>query len=236
MKLKMRAYRDEEDYWRIRAFLRQIYFLNQRREMSWQAYRFDYWRWHAIENIHPMPLEEVVFLWETPNGRIAAVLNPENPGNVFLQVNPKYYTPALAEEMLAAAERHLAVPNLQGRRKLRIWANEGDALLNALRQTAAISGVTGPSTNTASHCQFPSRKRFPPQAISFGRSEMWQSCLLAAGCPGKPFTRMSPMKITRAGIGTPTFSVPRFTAGIWISLPSPPTASWPPSAPCGSMM
>jgi len=29
-----------------------------------------------------------VFIWETTDGRIAAVLNREGPGNAFLQVHP----------------------------------------------------------------------------------------------------------------------------------------------------
>jgi len=33
-------------------------------------------------------LEEDVFIWETTDGRIAAVLNREGPGNAFLQVHP----------------------------------------------------------------------------------------------------------------------------------------------------
>jgi mycothiol synthase len=42
MQLTMRAYRTEEDYWRIRAFLREILLLNDRRELSWHVARFDY--------------------------------------------------------------------------------------------------------------------------------------------------------------------------------------------------
>ena len=36
----------EDDYRRIRTFLREIFFLNGRLEKSWQPYRFDYCRWH----------------------------------------------------------------------------------------------------------------------------------------------------------------------------------------------
>ena len=132
MKLKMRAYQGEADYWRIRTFLRQVYLLNQRREFNWQVSRFDYWRWHGIENIHPMKLQEVIFLWETSNGQIAAVLNPEGPGDVFLQVHPNYDTPELAGAMLATAEQCLAITKDQGQRRLRVWANAQNAPLNTL--------------------------------------------------------------------------------------------------------
>lgn len=126
----MRTYRHEEDYWRIRNFLRKVYLANQRRELSWQACRFDYWRWHGIENIHPMNLDEVIFLWETSEGQIAAVLNPESPGDIFLQTDPEFHTRELIEEMLVVAEQHLAIPKSRGQSELYIWANELDALLN----------------------------------------------------------------------------------------------------------
>ena len=51
MTLSMRRYRDEDDYWRVREFLRGVYLLNGRRELSWQAYRLDYWRWHVVANL-----------------------------------------------------------------------------------------------------------------------------------------------------------------------------------------
>jgi len=42
MNLIQRLYNSEEDIWRIRAFLREVLLLNQRREISWPVYRFDY--------------------------------------------------------------------------------------------------------------------------------------------------------------------------------------------------
>lgn len=120
----MRPYQDDDDYWRIRAFLRRVFLLNDRRELSWQAYRFDYWRWHGILNMGHGSLEEDVLIWETPDGRIAAVLNPEGPGNAVLQVHPDFGTLELTQEMVAVAEQRLGLPG----RKLTIWANEHDSL------------------------------------------------------------------------------------------------------------
>ena len=120
MKLTMRHYRDEDDYWRIRDFLHEIYRLNGRRELSWQAYRFDYCRWHCFENIEHLRMEEVVFIWETPDGRIAAVLNPETSGDTFLQAHPSLRTAALEDEMLHVAEERLACPGKNDRRQLRV--------------------------------------------------------------------------------------------------------------------
>ena len=105
MKLTRRTY-NGEDYWRIRKFLRDVFLLNGKRQQSWDVVRFDYWRWHGIENCERLPLEEMVFLWETDDGQIAAVLNPEGRGDAFLQVHPGYRSSALEEEMLAAAEEH----------------------------------------------------------------------------------------------------------------------------------
>ncbi len=121
----MRHYEDNNDYWRIREFLRQVFLLNGRREMSWQAYRFDYWRWHGIENMGHGHLEEDVFIWQAADGRIAAVLHREGPGEVYLQVHPSGRTSKLEEEMIAVAEERLAISGRNGR-QLRVWANEHD--------------------------------------------------------------------------------------------------------------
>ena len=132
MRLTMRMFRDEDDYWRIREFLRRVFLLNDRQELSWQAVRFDYWRWHGIENLGQGRLEEDVFIWETEDGRIAAVLNPEGRGDAFLQVHPGLRTPELDEEMMGVAEERLAAPTLDGQRRMRVWANEHDALRQAI--------------------------------------------------------------------------------------------------------
>lgn len=124
----MRRYQDEDDDWRIRAFLREVFLLNGRRPLSWDVVRFDYWRWHVNENIERFPLEEVVFIWETAGGQMAAVVLAEGKGDVFLQVHPHFRTPALEEEMLAVAEAYLATPGANGARKLRVWASAGDPL------------------------------------------------------------------------------------------------------------
>jgi ribosomal protein S18 acetylase RimI-like enzyme len=128
MELALRAYQNEDDYWQIREFLRDVFLLNERRELSWQVYRFDHWRWHGVENLGHGRLQEDVFIWETTDSRIAAVLNREGPGEVYLQVNPKLRRPGLEEEMIAVAEKHLAIPGPHGKRKLRIWTNEFDLM------------------------------------------------------------------------------------------------------------
>lgn len=131
MKLTSRTYRSEDDYWRIRQFLRDVYLLNNRLEYCWQVYRFDYWRWHGVENIGQGPLEQKVFLWETSSGELASVLNAEGDGEAFLQIHPAFRTEGLLTEMLETAEGHLAAKQ-NGQRSLAVWANERDTQLKGM--------------------------------------------------------------------------------------------------------
>ncbi len=125
---QMRRYQNEDDYGRICALLRQAFLANNRRELSWQVARLDYWRWHGIANLGDGRLEEDVFLWETDDGKLVAVLNRESAGAAYLQLHPAYRTADLEDEMLAVAERHLAVVAPSGRRKLWVMYTEGDEL------------------------------------------------------------------------------------------------------------
>jgi mycothiol synthase len=127
MKSTMRNYHDENDYWRIRQFLRQVMILNDLRELSWGVPRLDYWRFFGMKDIHLFAtLSEIIFLWEAPDGQFVAVLNPEEPGNAFLQIHPAFKTKELEAEMIAAAEQHLSVTH-QGRQKIFLWADSQDS-------------------------------------------------------------------------------------------------------------
>ena len=128
MTLTLRKYKDDDDYWRIRDFLRQVFLLNDRRELSWQVARFDYWRWHGILNMNDSSLEDVS-IWEADEGQIAAVLNPEGLGEAHFSIHPAFYTPGMAAEMVLAAEQSLAVTQAQGGKKLTAWVNEHQAFL-----------------------------------------------------------------------------------------------------------
>ena len=128
MKPMMRMYKNEADYWRIRPFLREIFLLNDRREVSWQAARWDYWRWPGVESWGGGPPEKEVCIWEMPEGRIAAVLNTEGHGEAFLQVHPDLRTPELESEMLAAAEQQLAIPSANGGQVLTVCTDSHDEL------------------------------------------------------------------------------------------------------------
>lgn len=126
----MRRYKDENDYWRIRQFLREVMIANGLREFSWSVMRLDYWRYFGMNNIHPFAtLPEIIFIWETSGNQIAAVLNPEEPGDIFMQVHPAFKTNELEAEMIVTAEEHLSVERNENRR-LFLWADS----LNTQRQ------------------------------------------------------------------------------------------------------
>lgn len=127
MDLQYRAYQTEADFWRVRRFLRQVLLLNELRERSWHVARWDYWRWHGVENLGQGPLERTVFLWETPEGDLVAMLNPEGRGDAFLQVHPAHRTPALERQMLDLAEQRLSIES-EGGKRLWIWAHADDPL------------------------------------------------------------------------------------------------------------
>lgn len=132
MKPSLRRFQHEDDYWRIRGFLRQVFLLNDRRELSWQPYRFDYCRWHCYENIEHCRMEDVIYIWENGDGKIAAVLNPENLGDVFLHVHPALRTEQLETEMIETAEQQLAASDAEGRRRVRIWVESNDELRQSI--------------------------------------------------------------------------------------------------------
>ena len=129
MQLEMRPYQAEDDFWRIRNFLRQVFLLNGRRERSWHVARLDYWRWHFIENCQICaPPERVTFIWETAAGQIAAVLHPVAQGEAFLHVHPGFRSAELEQEMMACGEERFAARNPDGQRRLFILADQDDPL------------------------------------------------------------------------------------------------------------
>jgi len=129
MRLIQEPYQGESDYWEIRQFLRQVFLLNERSQFSWTTARLDYWRWHGIANCGAAAIEQGTFLWRTEEGQLVAVLNPEEPGYVYLQIDPRFRTPELEEEMFCLAEERLwTIGRSSGRRVVVTSALEGDSL------------------------------------------------------------------------------------------------------------
>ena len=131
MRPMMRAYAGDSDYWRVRAFLRSLLLRNGLHLSMWHVSRWDYWRWHVLLNCEPQPMEEVVTLCEAPDGSLAAVLNPDNRGDAFFQVDPRHRS-ALDREILATAEDRLTSP-ADGH--LNVWTPASDTAWSALLES-----------------------------------------------------------------------------------------------------
>jgi hypothetical protein len=71
MKLAMRVIQNE-DYWRLRSSLQDVFLLNQCQEFSWQAARLDYWVYFGNPHIEHYVLNEAICLWESEYGHIVA--------------------------------------------------------------------------------------------------------------------------------------------------------------------
>jgi mycothiol synthase len=124
--LTMRLYETEEDYWRMRAFLRETFLLNGRREFNWHVARLDYWRGHLLLNCQEIdPLIGLIYIWESADGQIAAALTTEDPGQAFLQTHPDFRTPELEIEMIALAEEKFPIER-DGQQIVSIWADSQD--------------------------------------------------------------------------------------------------------------
>ena len=128
MKPLARPYQIEDDFWRMREFLRGVFVLNQQRERSWHVARLDYARWHTCLNCARVRLEDVAFLWEADRQIIAFLMPDGGLGEAHLCVHPDLRTRELEAEMIAVAEEHLAAVRPNGSRKLTIWAPAQDLL------------------------------------------------------------------------------------------------------------
>ena len=126
-KLTRRSFQTEDDYWRIRNFLREIFLLTGRIEDESHVALLDHWRWHYIMTCNETgPVDQVTSLWETESGQIAAVLHPICHDEVRLHVHPNFRTPALEDEMVAYAEKHHSDGYRDGQRILYVQVAADD--------------------------------------------------------------------------------------------------------------
>ncbi|PXF33634.1 hypothetical protein EU77_12525 [Mesotoga sp. SC_NapDC] len=89
MEYRMRRYESEEDYWKLREFLRKVFTDNGLREYSWHVARLYYWRLHVMKNcLKVYSLNEHNIFWEDGNKKIVAAVNCEGFGEVHSQVHP----------------------------------------------------------------------------------------------------------------------------------------------------
>lgn len=132
MKPAFRPYQTDDDYWRMRDFLRRVFLLNHGLQRSWHVARLDYARWHTCLNCAGVRLEEVAFLWEN-EGQIVAMLMPDGgKGEAHASVNPELRTLELEEEMLTVAEEHLASITPDNKKCLTVWAATAEILRQEL--------------------------------------------------------------------------------------------------------
>lgn len=127
MKLTCRPYQSEDDFWRMRSFLRTVFVLNGHRQVSWHVARLDYARWHSCMNCAQVRLEDVAHLWETDGSLVAFLMPDGGKGEAHLCVHPDFRTPELEEEMISLAEEHLSVSK-ENHTRLCVWSPEGDSL------------------------------------------------------------------------------------------------------------
>jgi len=107
MNIYQRAFQTEDDYWRIRNFLREVFLLNDRLEHSWNVARLDYWRWHFIATCQVTPpFEQVTAGWETETGQLAAIVHPFGEGEIRVHIHPHFRTDELEDEIFAYAEKN----------------------------------------------------------------------------------------------------------------------------------
>ncbi len=141
MKPTFRPYHTEDDFWRMREFLREVFLLNNCLQRSWHVARLDYARWHMMLNCAKVRLEDVAFLWEEADHLVAILIPDGGPGEAHLCVHPSLRTLELEEEMLCVAEEHLAEVSSAGSRKLCVWAPEQDRLRqDLLRRRDYVKG------------------------------------------------------------------------------------------------
>lgn len=130
MALHLRHYCDASDYWRARAFFRELSRYDDRASGNWDVALFDYWRWHWLENVVERAPDELCF-WETEDDRIAAVLNQGDLGVCHTHVRPDFRTDDQLDAMAATAEREYSTM-YDGRRVVWIWTMEDDKQLHGV--------------------------------------------------------------------------------------------------------
>lgn len=117
MKTTFHTATNEDDFWRVRNFLREVFLLNERLEHSWNVARLDYWRWHMILTCSLFEsVEKGMAFWENEGGKITAVLNHNGGSELRLHAHPHFRSAELESEMLAYAEEHYFTTAEDGRR------------------------------------------------------------------------------------------------------------------------
>ena len=161
MSLKMRRYAGEEDYWRIRAFLRETWQAWGGQPFTWPVARLDYWRWFVSTLLPQPPLEECLFLWETADGQLAAVLTPEERAEGCPQVHPAFQSPALEHEIFEVAEEHYPL-TVDGERRMVAMVRSDDRVRQAVLAERGYARSDWPESQWSQTLTAPPAVRPPP--------------------------------------------------------------------------
>ena len=128
MEITKRAYTTEDDFWRMRAFLREAMAENNLTEKCWHVARLDYARWHVMMNCAKVSLNEVASIWQEGDRIVGIVLPDGGLGEAHIMIRPGFGTHELEAEMIAHAERMLA-EEVQGQgRSLCVWTPSDNKL------------------------------------------------------------------------------------------------------------
>ncbi len=134
----------EDDFWRARNFLREVFQPNDRLEHSWHVARLDYWRWHYILTCNIFKsIEAGMAFWENADGKIVAALNHLGGSELRLHVHPQFYSADLEHEMLAYAEENYFAIAEDGRRYIYLPILQDDTCRQELVQSRGYKKQPG---------------------------------------------------------------------------------------------
>lgn len=144
MTLHMHSCQSEDDFWRARNFLREVFPLNDRLEHSWNVARLDYWRWHYIKTCSIIEtIEKGMAILVNSDGKIVAVLNHIGSSELRLHVHPRFRSAKLENEMLAYAEENYFVTRKDGSRYIYLPIFQDDTRRQKLVQSRGYEKKPG---------------------------------------------------------------------------------------------
>ena len=107
MKTTLHSCNTEDGFFRARNFLRDVFLLNDRLDFDSHVALLDHWRWHYIETCQETaPFDQVTNIWETSDGKIAAVLHPICHDEVRIHLHPRFRPSMLEDEIISYSEEH----------------------------------------------------------------------------------------------------------------------------------
>ncbi|MCF7911941.1 MAG: GNAT family N-acetyltransferase [Candidatus Cloacimonetes bacterium] len=135
MLYKLKKFGCEDDFWRIRTFLRECFLSSNKRKKSWLPAELDYWRWHVNRNCFEREIDDLIWFWESDAGEIMAVMHPAGRRDAVIDIHPNYKTVKFEAEIIETALQYLSKKNDKGENILYIWSHRDDKLRNEILQS-----------------------------------------------------------------------------------------------------